>query len=103
MTDSEQIERTRRIVEAALELKAERPVALDVSEVTSFADVVVVLSGRSDRQVRAIVDAIRVMLRESGFDHEQCGCISACQSPGHYVPVISADLFGAPLFGDLAS
>jgi hypothetical protein len=51
----------------------------------------------------AMVETFGVMLREAGFDHEQCGCIGACQSPGHYVPVISADLFGASVFGDLAS
>ena len=66
MSDSEQIERARQIVEAALELKAERPVVMDVGELTSFADLVVVLSGRSDRQVRAVVDAIRVSLRKEG-------------------------------------
>ena len=66
MSDPEQIERTQRIVAAALEVKAEKPVALDVRELTSFADVVVVLSGRSNRQVRAIVDAIRVSLRDTG-------------------------------------
>ena len=66
MSDPEQIERTKQIVESALEVKAERPIVLDVSEVTSFADIVIVLSGRSDRQVRAIVDAIRISLRERG-------------------------------------
>ena len=66
MNDPEQIERTKQIIESALEVKAERPVVLDVSEVTSFADIVIVLSGRSDRQVRAIVDAIRISLRERG-------------------------------------
>ena len=63
---SELTDRARRIVEAALELKAERPVALDVRQVTSFADVLIVLSGRSNRQVKAIVDAIRVALRAGG-------------------------------------
>jgi ribosome-associated protein len=63
---AEQIERARQIVEAALEVKAERPVALNVRGVTSFADILIVLSGRSDRQVRAIVDAIRVALRAHG-------------------------------------
>jgi ribosome-associated protein len=63
---AEQIERARQIVEAALEVKAERPVALNVREVTSFADVLIILSGRSDRQVRGIVDAIRVALRAQG-------------------------------------
>ena len=66
MSDSEQIERARQIVEAALEVKAERPVVMDVGELTSFADLVVVVSGRSDRQVRAVVDAIRVSLRKEG-------------------------------------
>jgi len=66
LSDSEQIERAKQIVEAALELKAERPVVMDVGELTSFADLVVVLSGRSDRQVRAVVDAIRVSLRKEG-------------------------------------
>jgi ribosome-associated protein len=66
LSDPELIERTRKIVEAALERMAERPIALDVREVTSFADVVIVLSGRSDRQVRGIVDAIRASLREQG-------------------------------------
>ena len=63
---ADQIERARQIVEPALEVKAERPVALNVREVTSFADILVVLSGRSDRQVRGIVDAIRVALRAQG-------------------------------------
>jgi ribosome-associated protein len=66
LSHPEQIERAKQIVEAALELKAERPVALNVSEITSFADVVIVLSGRSNRQVRSIVDAIRVSLRDRG-------------------------------------
>lgn len=66
MSDPEQIERARHIVEAALEVKAERPVVMDVGDLTSFADIVIVLSGRSDRQVRAVVDAIRVSLRGDG-------------------------------------
>jgi ribosome-associated protein len=66
LSEPEQIERAQRIVEAALEVKAERPVVLDVGEVTSFADILIVLSGRSNRQVRAIVDAIRGALRECG-------------------------------------
>ncbi len=66
MSDLDRLEKTRLIVDAALDLKAQRPVAMDVSEVTSFADVFVVLSGRSDRQVRAIVDAIERKLKEHG-------------------------------------
>ena len=55
-----------RILEAALERNAQQPVVLDVHGVTSFADVFVLLSGRSDRQVRAIADAIALRMREEG-------------------------------------
>jgi ribosome-associated protein len=51
---------------AALERSALDPLLLDVGEVTSFADAVVLLSGRSDRQVRAVADAIVDKLREDG-------------------------------------
>ena len=52
-------------MEAALDGKAEDVVALDVRELSSFADVFVVATGRSDRQVRAIADAIEEA-REAG-------------------------------------
>ena len=51
-------QRVRRLVEAARERNAEDVVVLDVSELTSFADVFVLASGSSDRNVRAIVDAV---------------------------------------------
>ncbi len=56
--DAERIAKASRVVEAALERKAEDVVALDVRAVTSFADTFVLATGRSDRQVRAIADAI---------------------------------------------
>ena len=52
------LEKTRLVVDAALDVKAEDVVALDVRELSSFADVFVVATGRSDRQVRAIADSI---------------------------------------------
>lgn len=55
-----------RIVEAALERGAQRPVALDIAELTSFADAFVLLSGRSDRQVRAIAESVMEALTASG-------------------------------------
>ena len=58
--------KVERIVEAALERKAEKPVALDVHEVSSFADAFVIVSGRSDRQVRAIADHIGRTLKGMG-------------------------------------
>lgn len=54
------------VLEAALERNAQLPVVLDVHQVTSFADVFVLLSGRSDRQVRAIAEAVVERLRREG-------------------------------------
>jgi ribosome-associated protein len=46
------------VAEAALDKKAERVVALDVSELTSIADVFVIATGNSDRHTRSIADGI---------------------------------------------
>ena len=54
------------IVEAALERKAEEPVVLDMRKLTAYADTFVILSGRSDRQVRSIADAIVHALKSNG-------------------------------------
>ena len=59
-------EKTRLVTEAALDVKAEDIVALDVSEISSFADVFVVCTGRADRQVRAIADAIEKAAKRAG-------------------------------------
>lgn len=59
-------EKTQIAVDAALEVKAEDIVALDVKELSSFADVFVVCTGRSDRQVRAIADSIEKAAKERG-------------------------------------
>ena len=59
-------EKARVICEAALDRKAERPVALDVRELTAFTDTFVLLSGNSDRQVRAIADSITRAMKEHG-------------------------------------
>jgi len=59
-------EKTRLAVDAALVVKAEDVVALDVKELSSFADVFVVATGRSDRQVRAVADSIEKAMREAG-------------------------------------
>ena len=60
------VEKAQLIVNAALERKAERPVALDMREVSSIADTFVLLTGRSDRQVRAVADGILERLRALG-------------------------------------
>jgi ribosome-associated protein len=51
-------EKARVAAAAALEKVAEDLVALDVSGVVSFADVFVIATGRSERHVRSIADAI---------------------------------------------
>lgn len=55
-----------RIVEAALDRRAERPVVLDMRKLTAYADTFIILSGRSDRQVRSIADAIVHALESNG-------------------------------------
>jgi len=47
-----------KAVEAALEKKAVEPVLLDVHELASYTDFILVVSGRSDRQVAAIADGV---------------------------------------------
>jgi ribosome-associated protein len=58
MSEPDPTQKAKWIVEAALDLKAERPIVLDMRTLTSYADTFVILTGRSDRQVRAIADAI---------------------------------------------
>ena len=59
-------DKARLIVEAAGGLLAEEIVALDVRQAVSFADVFVVATGRSDRQVRAIGAGIAEALARLG-------------------------------------
>ena len=62
----ERLEKAQQIVDAALDRKAEGLVALDVREIASFTDTFVFATGGSDRQVRAITDAITQAMREGG-------------------------------------
>ena len=50
-------------VQATLSKKAERVVVLDVRGLTSIADVFIICSGRSNRQVSAIAEAIESFLK----------------------------------------
>lgn len=59
-------EKARAAAEAALEKSAQDLVVLDVSATVSFADVFLIVSGRTDRQVRAITDAIEAAMLERG-------------------------------------
>ena len=60
------MERVHRVVNAAMDLKALQPVALDVRALTSYADTLVLVSGHSDRHVRSIADAVRANLSQQG-------------------------------------
>ena len=57
-TRAERLARANRVAEAALDRKAVDLVALDVSELTSYADTFVIATATSDRHARAIADAI---------------------------------------------
>ena len=62
----EQEARARWAAEAALDRKAQELVALDVSELTSYADTLLLATGTSDRHARAIADAIVEASRARG-------------------------------------
>ena len=53
-----------RYIEAASEKKAQNLIVLDVRGLTSIADVFMICSGRSNRQVNAIADAIVAGLKK---------------------------------------
>jgi ribosome-associated protein len=53
-------------MEAALEKKALEPVLLEVSGQSSYTDYILLLSGRSDRHVQAVADAVHESLKNAG-------------------------------------
>src|SRR5690242_20282783 len=53
--------------DAALDKKALEPVLLDVRGLCGYCNYQLLLSGRSDRQVDAIAEGIRITLREAGL------------------------------------
>ena len=66
MSESNAIEKALAAAAAGIDRKADDPVVLDVRDVVSFADAFVFLTGRSDRQVRAIADAIELAMKQRG-------------------------------------
>jgi ribosome-associated protein len=66
MTGSDPLAKAVRIAKAAVDLKAENVVALDVRELASFTDVFILATGTSDRHVRAIADALKEVVAELG-------------------------------------
>ncbi|MBW1684377.1 MAG: ribosome silencing factor [Deltaproteobacteria bacterium] len=59
-------EKAQVVAEASLERAAEEVVALDVGNAVSYADVFVICTGHSDRQVRSIADAIEEAVVKHG-------------------------------------
>ncbi|MDM8542507.1 ribosome silencing factor [Desulfococcaceae bacterium HSG9] len=54
-------------VKAALEKKTVNLVILDIHDLSSIADVLLICSGRSNRQVKAIAEHIRTDLKKQGI------------------------------------
>ena len=53
-------------MEAALDKKALEPMLLDVQGHSSYTDYILLLSGRSDRHVQAVADAVLDALKQRG-------------------------------------
>lgn len=66
-TSTEGLDGAMRALSLALEKKALEPVLLDVGQLCSFCNYQLVLSGRSERQVDAIADAIELGLKTEGL------------------------------------
>jgi ribosome-associated protein len=65
-TDTGGLDDAMRALELALDKKAVEPVLLDVRELCSYCNYQLVLSGRSERQVEAIADAIAIGMKAAG-------------------------------------
>jgi ribosome-associated protein len=66
-TTTEGLDGALRALALALDKKGLEPVLLDVRQLCSFCNYQLVLSGRSDRQVDAIADAIELGLKSEGL------------------------------------
>src|SRR5215813_8127314 len=66
-TTTEGLDGAMRALALALDKKALEPVLLDVRELCSFCNYQLVVSGKSDRQVEAIADAISIGLKALGM------------------------------------
>jgi ribosome-associated protein len=66
MLGTETMEPLRTAARAAADKKAFQIVALEVAELTSYTDSLLICSGASDRQVLAIADEVQAQLKEAG-------------------------------------
>jgi ribosome-associated protein len=84
-----QLEELKRLViEAMEEIKAEDIKIIEVSELTSITDLMIIASGRSTRQVRAIADNVIEKVKHAGVT--PLGVEG--QQPGDWVLVDLADI-----------
>jgi ribosome-associated protein len=71
LTDTRAPDSTDSLVDVAcracLEKKGENLMVLEVGEMTSLADVFVLCTGNSTRQVKAIADEVQLQLKHAGF------------------------------------
>jgi ribosome-associated protein len=63
---SDAVQLARSAAEAALDKGGTEPIALDVSGFTPFADVFLVVTGETERNVQTIADSVADRLREAG-------------------------------------
>lgn len=66
MVDAELMHSLRTAARAAADKKAFQIIGLEVADLTSYTDNILICSGASDRQVAAIADAVQRRLREAG-------------------------------------
>jgi len=76
-------------MEAALEKKALEPVLLDVTGQSSYTDYILVLSGRSDRHVQAVADAVQEHLKK---EHGRRALGVEGKRDGHWTLIDFGDL-----------
>jgi ribosome-associated protein len=92
--DGQQIRReaakalAKSVAAAGLDKKAERVEIIDITEKVDYADYLVLMSGRSDRQAQAIAGGIEDVLKQQG--HRPLSVEGA--SPGHWVIVDYGDV-----------
>lgn len=66
MADVDLMESLRTAARAAADKKAFQIVGLEVADLTSYTDSILICSGASDRQVAAIADSVQRQLKETG-------------------------------------
>lgn len=66
MSELSSLDKIKLAANAALEKVATDIVAIDVHDVVSFADLFLIASGRSDRQVRSISEGIEEAVKKAG-------------------------------------